>query len=166
MSGFPRLGSLLIILLIFFAPSSPAFAKATVFLNPDELQALSFRGYENVNPNSLIYPIKRLQEELALRLTFKRDDQDKYRYNLLEKRFGELVYIANYDKTSFLFETTDRYNSFVGQLNKDLLAKDHNQKTKILSMIKTLERLRDRYHSGSPNWVKIQETIDSTKRLV
>ena len=125
------------------------------YLNSVQLKDLGFTGYQQINPNLEIYPLKRYSENIIHQSAFK----------LYQTRFEELVFILNYDKTGFLLETVDRYNSSAGKL-KTVNIKDPNFKTIISQNLKLLERLRDRYHFDSPYWGKIEQAVDVTKSLI
>lgn len=133
------------------------------FLTTAELQVLGFSQYESINPNSLVYPIKQLSEKIQLMLI---PDQEKGQFyaDLTDKRFNELVFILNNQKTGFMDETIGRYNSAVGQLKANYPAAVDKNRTE--QKIKILETLRDRYHSGTGHWVNIQQTIDTTNSLL
>ena len=159
---------LLIFLIIFylsFTHSSTVFASQSAFLSQSELTALGFTSYEKINPNLLIYPLKRVIEELKLNLLQSEETKIEYFYQLLDIRFRELVYIINNKKEGFIFFTADRYNTFIGKLKKDYPI-DALEKTKISSYLKMLEILRDRYQSNSLYWEKIQQTVDTTRSLL
>ncbi len=154
--------SLLICLLFFL--SSTAFAKEKTFLTEDELKSFGFISYEQINPNLLIYPLKRGYEQI--KLTFIPNNLKKeYAYQLLEKRLKELTFIINFKKEGFIPYAADRYNTFVGKTKLNY-PPDANDKLKIKNYLKMLERLRDIYPANSPNWEKIQQTVDTTKSLI
>lgn len=154
----------LIFLYIFFSSIPKVSAQQPAFLSQAEFTKLGFSGYERINPNLLIYPLKRFTEELKLNLL---DDGKKKRYyhKLFDVRFKELVYIVNNRKEGFIFFTADRYNSFVGTI-KSQYPPDAAEKIKISDYLKILEILRDRFPSNSPYWEKLQQTIDTTKSLI
>lgn len=149
---------LLVSLLVIFQHPSSLKASHKIFME-------DLTGYEGINSNSIVYPLKRLDEEIRLFLTFDKKEREKYFYILFEKRFNELVYIINFDKTGFLFETVDRYNSFAGKFKADYQIKEEMREN-ISHHVKILEKLRDRYHSASPYWKKIQEALDVTRALL
>lgn len=154
----------LLFCVIFFSQLSIVFAKEG-YLGDSELKSFGFANYEQINSNQLIYPLKRISEDIKLKLLLGREQKQQYIYNLLDIRLRELVYIVNSRKEGFLFFTADRYNSFVGRIKKDYpLSAD--LKINFLGHIKLLERLRDIYPANSPNWEKLQQTIDTTKSLI
>lgn len=154
----------LIIFLSFFLTTS-SFAQSKIFFSEIELKQHNFTSYENINSNQLIYPFKKYWENITLKLTFGNQNRQNYTWILYQKRFKELVFIINNDKTGFLPDTADRYNTFAGR-TKTLVSLTSNQKKQIKDNISLLEKLRDRYHSGSAYWIKIQETVDTTKSLI
>lgn len=146
--------------------TTATYALDHTLVPEQELKSAGFKEYESINPNLLIYPIKRLSERIELTLLLNREDKAKYQYTLLDKRFRELVFIINFKKTGFLEETVLRYNSHLGNLianNKNLAP---NYRNKISNYTIVLKTLQDRYDSKSAYRLLIQQAIDSTKRLI
>lgn len=160
-----RILTLLIILLVFFLQTPPVFATHQLNLQEEELKSLGFSGYERINPNLLVYPIKRAIEVFKLFSLTTKEEKKVYFDKLFEIRFKELVYIANSKKEGFIFFAADRYNTFVGKLKKDY-PPDSSSKVEFQRKLKMLEILRDIYPSNSPYWEKLQQTIDTTKSLI
>lgn len=151
----------LLLLIHFF--SFPAYAKEEPFLGKSDLNKVGITKYESINPNLLVYPLKRVGENLKLFSFFDKEKKDQYLLELYDKRFLELAYIINFNKTGFIGFSVDRYNTFVGTLKERSTSLDRD---KITKKIKVLEKLRDRYHSGSAPWEKIQQGVDTTKSLI
>lgn len=151
-------------LLIFFINLKLIFASHFTFLTSGQLNELSFTNYEKINPNLQIYPLKRTVENLKLNLLLDERQKRKYLYKLFEKRFSELIYILNYKKEGFYIETIDRYNTFAGMVKSKLA--DDKDKDQIVAFSTILQKLRDRYPSGSAYWKKIQEAVDTTESLL
>lgn len=152
------------LLFINFAPTT--YAGKQTLITQQELDETGFKEYESINPNFLIYPIKRIAEKIKLALLFNREEKAKYQYVLLDKRYKELVFIINFKKTGFLEETVLRYNSHLGNLiinNKDLAS---NYKDKISNYPVVLKTLQDRYDSKSATRLLIQQAIETTRRLI
>lgn len=149
--------------LLYLAPAS--FAKSKIFFTDTQLKQYNFENFESINSNQLIYPFKKYWENLILTFTFDESSKRKYFVSLYQRRFKELVYIINNDKTGFLPETVDRYNTFAGKIKSKVFLNE-KEKQQISDNLKLLEKLRDRYHSGSAYWVKIQEAVDTTKALI
>lgn len=120
---------------------------------------------ELINPNLLIYPLKRLYEEIRLNLLPGKQQKREYFYHLFEVRFRELVYIVNHKKEGFIVFTADRYNSFAGKIKKDY-PPDSTNSRRFKTYLKLLERLRDIYPANSEYWEKLQQTIDITHSLI
>ena len=156
---------ILIACCILFSQLSIVSAAAPGYLNDMELSSLGFTSYEYINPNLLVYPLKRINEKLKLKLLINREQKREYAYKLYEIRLKELVYIVNNKKEGFLTLTADRYNSFVGILKTEFPV-DEQSRSKFESSIKLLERLRDIYPANSPNWDKLQQTVDTTRSLI
>lgn len=151
--------------LIFLSFFSTVLAKESSYLDESELNSFGFTKYERVNPNLLIYPLKRIAEEIRLHSLFNKEKRKEYMFNLYEIRLKELVYIINNKKEGFINFAADRYNSFVGRIKKDHPL-DDDRKLKFQKYIKLLKRLRDIYPANSLHWIKLQETIDTTNSLI
>ena len=119
--------------------------------------------YESINPDSLIYPLKRITEKVKFILVSGDRNRSKYNFELLNTRFNELVYIVNYKKGGFLQETVSRYNSLVGQIKKQGFVKDQD---KIQKYTNILETLRDKHPANSASWLLLQQAIDTTKSIL
>ena len=155
---------LLSILCINF--SQTTYASEHTLVPKEELESAGFIEYESINPNLLIFPLKRTLEKIVSIFLLNKEEKAKYQYTLLDKRYKELVFIINFKKTGFLEETVQRYNSQLGNLilnNKDSVS---NYKDRILNYTKVLKTLQDRYNSLSAYRLLIQQAIDSTKRLI
>lgn len=161
-----KLVTFLFVCLIYLNFSITTFASDHTLVSKQELKSAGFSGYESVNTNLLIFPVKQIIEKIKLTLIFNKEDKTKYQYIILDKRFKELVFIINFKKTGFLEETVQRYNSHLGNLmvNDKNLASDY--KDKISSYTLVLKTLQDRYDSKSAYRLLIQQAIDSTRRLI
>ncbi len=137
--------------------------KEPYFLTIEELNSFGFSSYESINPNLLIYPLKRVFEQTKLSLTF--DKKRGYIYELYDKRYKELVFIINSNKEGFIPYSGDRYNSFVGNLKQNY-PPNKEEVEQIKTYLRLLERLRDIFPANSANWEKIQQSIDTTRSLI
>lgn len=165
LSRFLKSLTALIIYFILLSQLSAVSALESAYLSAEELKSLGFRGYEQINPNLLIYPVKRLSEEIKFNLTFNKQKKKEYLYSLYEIRLKELVYIVNNKKEGFIILTGDRYNSFLGKL-KNEYTPEQDFKVKVKDRIRILERMRDIYPANSPNWIILQQTVDTTKGFI
>lgn len=145
---------------------SPQVLAGNPAISEQELRTLGFKEYETINPNRLIYPLKRFYE--TLKLFPVKDPQKKAELSaqLLDSRINELVYIANFKKTGFLEETTGRYNALANKL----IVLEYNKinpnfKKTAQTHILILEKIRDIYPANSEPWIIIQYTIDTVKKL-
>lgn len=152
--------------LLVVSISPAAYLPKKTLVSQREMDSTGFTGYELINPNLLIYPFKQLVEKIELTLMLDNTARAKYQYALLDKRFKELVFIINSEKTSFLEEAVGRYNAHLGNLmisNKDYAV---NNKKKIFNYVMVLKNLQDRYNSISSYRLLIQQAIDTTNRLI
>ena len=127
-----------------------------------ELDSMGFSGYETINPNSLAYPLKRIGEKIYTTILSQEKEQEFFN-KVYDRRFRELVYIINSEKTGFLVETTNRYNTTVGGIKamEDASSLQNDFRTNII----ILENLRDRYEANSTYWMLIQQAIDTTNSV-
>lgn len=161
-----KLIAFLLISTLYVNFSTATYALDYTLVPEQELKTAGFNGYESINPNLLIFPVKQIAEKIKLTLIFNKEDKIKYQYILLDKRFRELVFVINFKKTGFLEETVQRYNSHLGNLiatDKNLAA---DYKDKISGYTIVLKTLQDRYDSKSAYRLLIQQAIDSTRRLI
>ena len=161
-----RLFACLLILAVYSNFEAHVFASSHTLVSEEELKSLQFTGYESINPNLLIFPVKRIVENFNLKLKRNKNDKVKYQFLLFDIRFKELVFIINFQKTGFLEETVERYNSFIGDTilnNKEVWLLQKNQ---ISTYIIILKSLQDRYNSESAYRLLIQQAIDSTRRII
>lgn len=161
-----KIAAILLFFVFILSLRSNAFTQTKPFLNKPELQQFGFYNYENINPNLLAYPLERFQEGLNLFLTFNSTAKQQFIWKLYDRRFNELVYIINYNRTGFLLETVDRYNTYAGKIKTQNPNLDNLKKEQIKKNLKLLEKMRDRYHSGSAYWIKIQQAVDTTRSLI
>ncbi|MCL5069536.1 MAG: DUF5667 domain-containing protein, partial [Actinobacteria bacterium] len=120
--------------------------------------------YESVNPDSLIYPLKRIVEKTKSLIISGQANKSEYAFELLNTRFNELVYIANYQKSGFITEVVSRYNTSIGQLKSaHLQAKNKSQ---INNYLKILQTLRDGHPANSAAWLNLQQAVDTTHSIL
>lgn len=153
-------------LLIYLNSTSIVFASTHTLVPENELKSLGFNKYESINPNLLIFPLKRLIEDVKFKFIIDNDNQTKYQYALLDTRFNELVFIINFQKTGFLRETVDRYNSLAGNIISNYKDVSPQYKDKLFFYIKVLKALQDRYNNESAYRMLIQQAIDTTRRII
>lgn len=161
--------NILFAIVIFLNSYSIASASDATLLSEQELSKNGFPGYESVNPNALIYPLKKLGEKIHTLFLLNKENRIKYTTSLVTIRFQEVVYIINYQKNGFLPETVTNYTSFldeVRRLNGDSLKSNSKFKVQISRYVTILEILRDHYHANSARWFSIQQAIDSTNSFL
>ena len=151
------------LVIILLTPNSTVFAAISQNLTLPELQSFGFSNYETINANSFFYQLKRFSEKLE---PIFQKNQTKYKLSIYQKRFNELVYIANFRKTGFLDETSSRYTTISGEIIQNYKFKDHNFQAKIPKNIMILEKLRDGFEANSVAWIKLQQVIETTKGLL
>lgn len=155
------LSSAIIIVLMFLVITN-VHARNRLF-EETELSSMGYSGYESINPNSLAYPLKRIGEKIYPIFLSDEKEQD-FLNKVYDRRFRELVYIINTERTGFLEETTNRYNTTVGGAKR--MKGVENLQNDYRKNITILENLRDRYEANSTYWMSIQQTIDTTNSLI
>lgn len=157
---------LFLLVINIFNLTGLVYAEDKYFLTELELKAAGITEFEKINPNLLIYPFKRLKENIKYVLIFNKQKKNEYLFDLLDIRFKELVYIINSDKIGFISFSADRFNTTIGQIKNRSIKLDERNNTKMRKYLKALERLRDRYHSGSASWEKIQQVVDTVRTII
>lgn len=156
--------TLISVLVVSLSPT--AYIPKKTLVTQQELDSTGFTGYELINPNLLIYPLKQIIEKIELKLLLDDNARTEYQYILLDKRFKELVFIINSEKTGFLGETVARYNTHLGNLIISNRNPAINNKEKVSNYVRVLKNLQDRYNSISSYRLLIQQAIDTTRRLI
>lgn len=151
-----------IIIVLMFLVTTNVHARNRLF-EESELSSMGYTGYESINPNSLAYPLKRIGEKIYPIFLSDEKEQD-YLKIIYDRRFRELVYIINTEKTGFFEETVNRHNTTLNGVNKneDIVGLQNDLKTNV----SILEIFRDRYPANSTYWMLVQHAIDSTNKLI
>jgi len=160
-----RIFSFFLFLGISLSLCLPVLASKPI-IEMQELQSLGFENYESVNPNQLIYPLKTVWEYFMITKANTPEKKAEYSSQLLTSRFNELVYIASFQKTGFLFNTVERYNSLVGTIaasQYNIINPHIKNNARQYHII--IERTRDIYPANSGPWVEIQQAVDTTRSL-
>lgn len=151
-------------ILIYFDLIGNVLAKEEL-VTLTKLKELQFERYEQINPNQLIFPFKQMAEKLGLKFNIGEENKKVYQYRLLDRRYKELVYIINFQKTSFLPEVVSRYNDQAGIVKARYKLNNSEIENRLKNSMKILEMLRDQYPANSAYWLSIQQAIDTTKSL-
>jgi len=146
------------LIIYFFSPANSIYAE---IYKESELKNYGLDRFERLNPDSLLYLFKRVNEKAIVFFIRDEEKQSEYYSKLLDKRFKELVYIINVEKTGFLEEAAGRYITLIGQMKRDGVYTISKERTKIYTFI--LEKLRDNYPSNTSYWLIIQQAIDTTR---
>lgn len=155
----------LLLLLIFLSTAfSVAYAKEEKLITDQELNSMGFTKYESINPDSLFYPLKRVGEKVRSFFILNKEGKEGYSFKLLDTRFNELVYIINIQKTGFLDEVVNRYNSTIGDIKSNF--NPTKNKDQLIKYAKMLGILRDQYSSNSAYWLYIQQAVDTTNSVL
>lgn len=122
---------------------------------------------EQVNPGSPTYIFKRLWENIRLNILLRdKSQQAKYLSHLLEIRFKELVYTIKNNKFGIIENVSSRYTTTAGLLIDQYKSQVPEIKDQAQNYLPVLEILRDKYPAKSAQWLLLQYTVDTTKRLL
>ena len=156
-----KVSLLFLIVLIIFAQAQQVKGRQSA--REENLKKIE---YESVNPGSPQYAFKRLKEKIKLSLlTFGKEQKAKYLSKLLDKRYKELAYLVINNEIGPLEKAVNRYNTVAGEILSSYKDKDPNLKEQIKGYVEILEILRDKYKANSAQWLLMQYTIDTTRRL-
>jgi hypothetical protein len=149
---------------LFFLSLSPVFASPTNF-SQEEKEMLALDGHESISPGSLLYPVKRLGEKIKLSLLKNRETKAEYVALLLSRRFKEMVYLDEQEKSGFLVESANRFNATAGQIKSDFYPPEEKLKAQLPSYLSALEKLRDKSPANTANWLTFQQCLDTIRQL-
>lgn len=151
--------NLLLIVFFVFTPSVSA--------QENEPELLKNMLFESINPGSPYYIFKRSKESFKLNfLTFGEQNKAKYIENLLDIRLKELSYMVKNGQTGILENGARRYTHQAGEVIEKYLKYNLGFKEQAKLHIPVLNRLRDYYPSNTADWLMIQESIDTSKRIL
>lgn len=140
------------------------FLVPTVFAQNEATDAASVK-YEVVNPDSILYPLKRTWERMVLMFQFTENGRKEYMQQLIEIRFKELVYVANNKKLAEFEEASSRYNSMIGEYTE----KFSNTKDKVGESAKKyssiLGQLKEQYNADFAYWSFLKSSQETAQGL-
>lgn len=149
-----------ILLIILIIPLQVSFAEK---IADDSDISIPF---ESVNPGSPYYIFKRIKETFTFNfLTFGEQNKAKYSETLLDTRLRELAYMVKNGEVGILDNGAHRYTNQAGTILQKYLKIDPNFKSQAQKYLPILNRLRDYYPSNTPQWLMIQESVDTTQRI-
>jgi hypothetical protein len=150
--------TLLLIFSLVFIP--------TIYAQDTSTDPLKDIPLESTNPGSPYYIFKRTKESFQLNfLTFGDHNKAKYIEKLLDIRLNELTYMVKNGQTGILENGAHRYTNQAGNIIEKYLKSNSDFKTQTQRHLPVLNRLRDYYPSNSPQWLMIQESVDTAKRI-
>lgn len=121
-----------------------------------------------VSVNKITNIGERLAEKINLFSKFSVYRKEAYMHYLVEKRFGDIIYVIDNGHGDLIEEATSRYSTYAGYLTEFIIKNDLvDQKDKTLNMFdshsKILEKylLEQNYNSGF--WLLIQHDINYLK---
>lgn len=151
-----------ILLLIVTFPKQISLAEYVATDSAKEIEV----EYDSVNPGSPYYIFKRLKETIILNLlTFGVENKAKYSEQLLDNRLRELAYMVRNGEIGILENGAHRYTNQAGLVIDKYLKHNKNFKTQAQKNLPLVEQLRDAYPSNTPQWLMIQESVDTTERI-
>lgn len=156
----------LFILFFLFLFLFPLFSKTDVFAEVDNFQEIP---REQINPDAgSKYLIKRFKEKVFMFFKFDLNSKIVYYQVLLDRRLGELAYIAENRNIAHIETTSSRYESTAGQLAQILIVNKNKEKLlevkqKFKDHLLGLAKIQDSFLSSSAEWRFIENDINSLK---
>lgn len=151
---------IVIFLILLMIPKQLSLAEN---ISTDSAQEVK---YDKTNPGSPYYIFKRLKETVILNfLKFGEKNKAKYSEGLLETRLKELTYIVREGQMGILENVAHRYTNQAGVIIEKYLKLNQGFKPQAERHIPILGSLRDAYPSNTPQWLMIQESVDTAKRI-
>ncbi len=119
-----------------------------------------------INPESFLYPIKRLSENILLKFNFSSDSIFKFHRNLTKVRLAELKHVAEGKLLGRIETSSQRFAYQVGTLTDYIVSQkfDKEKETLLQSFEQykpVLAKLRDLYSANSSYWLLLQQDIDT-----
>lgn len=140
---------------------------STIFVSQQVYSSEALNLPDNkINPESFLYPIKRLSENILLRFNFSSDSKFKFYENLTRVRLAELKHVAERKLLGQIETSSQRFAYQVGILTDYIVRNKLNkEKDKILQSFEqykpVLAKLRDLYPANSSYWLLLQQDIDT-----
>lgn len=122
---------------------------------------------QKVNPDSFVYPMKRLWEKFREKTIRKHETKVSYYEDIIEIRLSELGYVAKNKKIGQTQKASERFSYFSGVLTEYLVEQEgaDEDKNRLVEKFKSykepLEELRDEFPANSSDWMLIAYAIDS-----
>jgi hypothetical protein len=149
------------------------FILTTLMILPTIVLAESPQSFnltpQKTLPGSFLYPLKRLNEKIKMKLTFSEKEKERYGITLLEKRLSELASLVDRKDATYLEGSAQRFAAQAGFLANLASHGDKEMKNSVLSYFAgykpILEKLRDAYPANYAYWLSIQQDIDTLNIL-
>lgn len=122
---------------------------------------------QKINPDSFVYPMKRLWEKFREKTIRKHETKVNYYEDIIEIRLSELGYVAKSKNIGQTQKASERFSYFSGTLTEYLVGKegvDEDKKRlreKFERYREPLGELRDEFPANSSDWMLIAYAIDS-----
>lgn len=140
---------------------------STIFISQQIYSSEGLNLPDNkINPESFLYPLKRLSENILLKLNFNSDSKFKFYENLTRVRLAELKHVAERKLLGQIETSSQRFAYQAGILTDYIVGNKLNkEKDKILQSFEqykpVLVKLRDLYPANSSYWLLLQQGIDT-----
>lgn len=102
------------------------------------LTVISLLGSRKANPDSILFPLKRGQEKVFLKLQSSPSDRVDYMSSLLETRLQELQSQVNNKSYGYILPSASRYSTLAGQITELIVA--NNMVDKVNALKSQFER--------------------------
>lgn len=102
------------------------------------LTIISLLGSRKANPDNILFPLKRAQEKVFLKLKSNPSDKVDYMSSLLESRLQELQSQVNNKSYGYILPSASRYSTLAGQITELIVA--NNMADKVDALKSQFER--------------------------
>lgn len=121
---------------------------------------------QTINPGHIMYPLKRVWENLGKSLSLSDDSKFKFDYDLSDTRLSELNYVVNFNLENEIQRASERFAYQVGITtdyiitgNKDNLSGSIIEKHRLFKS--NLESLLSKFPANSSYWLLIRQDMDT-----
>lgn len=154
----------LIILLVITSVNFPKFV-----FSEDNLTTISELKskvqQQPADPGTISYLITRLLEKVSEKILFMEDSRVNFSKKILNKRFSELVYLAEKKDTEEIQKSSERFAYQAGTLTELVKDKAPSEKEKVVLLFNSykddLNKIKHNYDQDSGYWILMLHDINT-----
>lgn len=121
------------------------------------------------DPGSISFLIGRIYEKVSEKILFLDDSKINFSKKILNKRFSELVYLAEKKDTEQIQKASERFAYQAGKLTDLVKDKPTAEKEKVVSLFSTykndLDKIKHNYEQDSGYWILMLHDINTLSFL-